>query len=129
MILSIIFLIKAGSNLEVVRNNLLVREALPFETRDKLAGYAQEIRKHVRIGPRRRLLHRQRSDGTGPDAQVISVTLDWRVSDEVVEVSVVAEMRRVHHVSIKVDESTEEPERVLLEEFPQTAISELNRYR
>jgi hypothetical protein len=60
---------------------------------------------------------------------VISVALDRRISEEVVKVSVVAEMRRVDHVSIKVDESAEEPERGLLLKFPQAAISQLDRYR
>jgi hypothetical protein len=57
------------------------------------------------------------------------MALDRGVGDEVVKMSVVAKMRRVHDMSIKVDESTQKGEGLLLVKPPEAAISQLNGHR
>ena len=64
----------------------VLADPLPFEAGDELTGNRDQVAEDVREGLARRLLHREDLYLLRADHQVISVTIDRRIGDEVVQV-------------------------------------------
>ncbi len=77
----------------------------------------------------RRLLHREHLGQTIADHEMVPVTLDCGIRDEVVHVRVVRQRCCVRSSSVVVDEAAEEAERLGLAQATQAALADLDLER
>jgi hypothetical protein len=107
----------------------IVRNPLPFETGDELAGNHVEVPEQVGKGPARRFLHGQHFDESATNHQVIAVAVDGGIRNEIIEVCVVGEAGRCGGRGIAVHELSEEPEGIRLGESFRADVAQLHLER
>ena len=104
----------------------VVRDPLPLQAREALAGKRVQIAKQMREGAARRLLHREHLHAVLADLQVVAVALDRRIRDEIIQMGVVREVRGVHDRGVIVHELSEEPEGLRLGQPLQDNVAQLH---
>ena len=109
-----------------IPTHAVARDPLPFEAGDELAGNFVQVLHQKRERLARRLLRREHLDDAVADQQMVSVTVDRGVGDEVVQVRVVREPGGVHDGGFVVHELAEEPERLALLKARRAKVADLD---
>jgi hypothetical protein len=112
-----------------IASHPIARNPLPLETGDQLARDLEQVFEHEAERLTRRLLHRQGLDEPIAHDQVIAITVDSRISDEVVEVTIARQARHVGGLSVIVQELAEKPERVHFVEPLDAKVADLDLKR